>query len=55
MAKKEWRQYRYVPIEEQESIDEIGQRNLKAMREGKIGRKPPHNEQRRLNKHAKHR
>ena len=40
MAKKEWREYRYVPLEEQESIDEILQRNLKAMREGKLGPKP---------------
>ena len=38
---KERRQYRYVPLEEQESIDEIGKRNLKAMREGRTARGKP--------------
>ena len=50
---KERPQYRYVPLEEQDTIEDILQRNLKAIKEGRIGRKPPHNEQRRLNKHAK--
>ena len=51
MAKKEWRQYRYVPLEEQDTIEDILERNLKAIKEGRVARHRPAEKSNRYNKY----